>query len=153
MFCYSVLCILLPTAFFASIDRGVSEASADPLALVSDVHRGEFLKMSRGLAIMLLIICTPALISPSLLFANGSDPDIGSRIYLHNPPGEDNALQIAHNAPKELKEKEHHLNTARPKTNVWACLLLLAVTITVMAVTAEFVRTSSPFSQNNAREN
>jgi Ca2+:H+ antiporter len=64
---------------------------------------------------------------------------IASRIYLHNPPGEDNALRVARDAPEEIQHEEHHLKFCRPEVNVWCCIVLLAVVITVMAVTAEMV--------------
>jgi Ca2+:H+ antiporter len=49
-----VLSILLPTAFFASLDRGVVEPSEN--GLVNDSLRGNFLQMSRGIAIILLVM-------------------------------------------------------------------------------------------------
>jgi Ca2+:H+ antiporter len=53
-----VLAILLPTAFFAALDRGVNEPVAnDAAGLIKDSLRGDFLKMSHGLAIILLVIC------------------------------------------------------------------------------------------------
>lgn len=67
-----MLSILLPTAFFAAIDRGVAEVSLD--GLISDPMRHEFLKMSRGLAIILLIMYVPACIifSPPLTHSSFS---------------------------------------------------------------------------------
>jgi Ca2+:H+ antiporter len=66
---------------------------------------------------------------------------ICSRIFLHNPPGEDNALSLARHvdAPEELRERERHYETGDPEVKVWACLLMLAVTIAIMAATAEWV--------------
>ncbi|EIW52972.1 uncharacterized protein TRAVEDRAFT_53394 [Trametes versicolor FP-101664 SS1] len=63
----SVLAIMLPTAFFAALDRGASaDGSRD--AFVSDTMRDSLLKMSRGVSVMLLLIY------------------VASRIYRHNPP-------------------------------------------------------------------
>jgi Ca2+:H+ antiporter len=73
-----------------------------------------------------------------LLTLHARHTDIASRIYLHNPPGENNALKPV-GAPSALKDEEHHLATAKPEVNVWAALLVLAVTITLMAVTAEML--------------
>ena len=49
-----MLAILLPTAFFAAIDRGVTEVTLD--GIISDPSRHDMLKMSRGLAIIMLIM-------------------------------------------------------------------------------------------------
>lgn len=66
-----------------------------------------------------------------------------SRVFLHNPPGEDNALKVAPNAPLQLKQEEQHLAHAEPDINPWACILLLVVTVGIMAATAEFVSSIS----------
>ena len=123
-----MLTILLPTAFFASLDRGAqSIASNGELTysgnLLTDHTRGEILAMSRGLAVVLLVVY------------------VASRIFLHNPPGEGNAGTVAPNAPLEHKLEEAHLKQAEPEINPWVCIVLLLVTIALMAVTAEFVST------------
>ncbi|EIN04423.1 hypothetical protein PUNSTDRAFT_108161 [Punctularia strigosozonata HHB-11173 SS5] len=122
-----VLTLLLPTAFFSSINRGTASES-----IVSDDLRHTFLQMSRGLAIILLLVY------------------IASRIYLHNPPGEDNALRVAHNAPEEVLHEEHHLQTSRPEVNVWCCIALLLIIIAIMAVTAEMLVESIEFVREEA---
>lgn len=43
--------LIVPAAFFAALDRG-----GDTANIVNDTMRGEFLKMSRGLAIILLVV-------------------------------------------------------------------------------------------------
>jgi Ca2+:H+ antiporter len=51
--------LLVPAAFFAALDRGVaSTITTDPTAksFITDATRGEFLKMSRGVAIILLLV-------------------------------------------------------------------------------------------------
>jgi Ca2+:H+ antiporter len=53
-------------------------------------------------------------------------------------------LKVAHNAPEAVKQEEYHLRTATPKVNVWSCIILLAITIAVMAATAEFVSNLLP---------
>ena len=65
---------------------------------------------------------------------------ICSRVYMHNPPGDNNALTVPHDAPEELKHEEKHLREEEPLTNPWACMILLVVTVAIMAVTAEMVR-------------
>ncbi|KAI9059435.1 hypothetical protein FKP32DRAFT_1579866 [Trametes sanguinea] len=120
-----VLATLLPTAFFAALDRGASAVTAagseTGSTLVNDATRDQLLRMSRGIAIMLLTVY------------------IASRIYLHNPPGENNALTVPHDAPAELHHEEKHLLEEEPLVNPWACMLLLAITVALMAPTAEFL--------------
>lgn len=57
---FSVLATMLPTAFFAALDRGANAVTAagseTGSSFVNDVTRGEILKMSRGIAIMLLVV-------------------------------------------------------------------------------------------------
>ncbi|KAI0357106.1 hypothetical protein OH77DRAFT_1494971 [Trametes cingulata] len=120
-----VLATLLPTAFFAALDRGASAVTAAGTsaasALVNDTTRGEILKMSRGIALMLLTVY------------------IASRIYMHNPPGENNALTVPTDAPAPIHHEEKELLEEEPLVNPWACMLLLALTVALMAVTAEFL--------------
>jgi len=111
-----VLTILIPTAFFAALDNGVT---AD--GLVSDETRSMFLQMSHGLAVILLLVY------------------ITSRIFLHNPPGDGNALEPAPGAPPEIHLEEARLLEERPKVTSGFCLLLLLATIAVLAVTAEML--------------
>nr|AVR29894.1 putative calcium-hydrogen exchanger 2 [Ganoderma lucidum] len=135
-----VLAMLLPTAFFAALDRGATTAAESGAAvsteLVNDNIRSEILTISRGIAIILLIVY------------------ICSRIYMHNPPGDNNALKVPHDAPEELKHEEKHLREEEPLANPWACMILLGITVAIMAITAEmlvesieFVRESSGIRQ------
>lgn len=64
---------------------------------------------------------------------------ICSRIFLTNPPGEDNALELHPAAPDALKEKERNLAEADAEANSWVCLGTIAITIGLLAVTAEFL--------------
>lgn len=64
---------------------------------------------------------------------------IGSRIYLHNPPGQGNALTLPADAPNRLKQLEKETEEEQPKMNQWTCLLLFLITIPLLAVTAEWV--------------
>lgn len=57
----SVLATLLPTAFFAALDRGANSVTAEGGAevsstLVTDAQRTEMLHISRGIGIILLVV-------------------------------------------------------------------------------------------------
>ncbi|KAK0201669.1 hypothetical protein DFS33DRAFT_1263842 [Desarmillaria ectypa] len=116
-----VLSLLLPTAFFASIE------GVDPANVVNDETRHAFLQMSRGLAIILLLVY------------------ICSRIFLHNPPGANNALRLHPNAPKEMEEREEELAEKEPEISQWVCIIMLIITIALMAATAEWLVDSIEF--------
>jgi len=122
-----VLAILLPTAFFAALSTQFSPTGVDKLSPVTDLVRGEILRFSRGLAVLLLIVY------------------ICSRIYLHNPPGEDDPLNLAEapNAPDALKEEVEHLLTHDPDVNQYVCIVALLIVLGVMATTAEWLVTSA----------
>ncbi len=62
-----------------------------------------------------------------------------SRIYLHNPPGQEGNLHHHPMAPEELKHEEHHLATTEPEVNQWVLLAVLGLTIAIMAPTGEWV--------------
>jgi hypothetical protein len=67
-----------------------------------------------------------------------------SRIYLHYPPGEkDTDAFMPHpEIPAEALRKEQELAEAEPEVNPWACIILLVITVALMGVTAEFVRST-----------
>ena len=65
---------------------------------------------------------------------------ICSRIYLHDPPGDDDDLASAPLAPEALKERTLHLREHDPDVNQFVCMGILAIAISLMAVTAEWVR-------------
>ncbi|KAF6762811.1 hypothetical protein DFP72DRAFT_877002 [Ephemerocybe angulata] len=116
-----VLSLTLPAAFFASLSSnfnpvGTAESNS---VIVNDALRGNLLKMSHGMAFCLLFIY------------------ICSRVYLHNPPG-DETTNLRPEVPAALKEEEHHLQTNDPHINQYICIALLAVTIGLMAATAEW---------------
>lgn len=62
-------------------------------------------------------------------------------MYLHNPPGEDHALNLATAplAPEALKDHVAHLRNADPEVNQWVCIGMLTICLALMATTAEFV--------------
>ena len=64
---------------------------------------------------------------------------------MHNPPGDNNALKVPHDAPEGIKHEEKHLREEEPLTNPWACMILLGITVAIMAVTAEMVCPSPCF--------
>jgi len=122
-----VLAILTPTAFFTAVNTQFTPIRVAKINPVSDAVRGEILKFSRGMAVLLLIayIC--------------------SRIYLHNPPGEDDPLNLAEapNAPEALKEHVAHLLTQDPEINQYVCIVALLVVLGLMATTAEWLVASA----------
>lgn len=70
-----------------------------------------------------------------------------SRIFLHNPPGDDNALRLTPQAPAALKHEEAHLIATDPEVNQWVCIAMIIVSIAFMAATAEWVSISRPSMQ------
>ncbi|KAL5522048.1 hypothetical protein ACEPAF_1904 [Sanghuangporus sanghuang] len=112
-----VLSLLVPAAFFAALDNGTTAEST----LTDTASVNNFLKMSHGLAVILLTVY------------------VASRVFLHNPPGEGNAFRPPAGAPKEVHNEEHHLEQKEPEVNSWFCAIFLIATIAVMAVTAEML--------------
>jgi Ca2+:H+ antiporter len=128
--------ILLPTALFSALDRNTT--ATQTTALATDELRAQFLHFSRGTAVILLFMYVPRLLLASVRRSPRSSY-VCSRIFLHNPPGEDNAFQLHPAAPDALKEEERKLAEAEPKANSWVCLGAIVITIAIMAVTAEFL--------------
>ncbi|KAI0290217.1 hypothetical protein BC826DRAFT_913469 [Russula brevipes] len=114
-----VLALTVPAALFVSV--GAGDIGTQELTGPSDDLRRGLLRMSRGFAVILLVIY------------------VCSRFYLHNPPGEDNALTPRPEIPVEALHKERELAEAEPDVNPLACIVLLVVTVGLMAVTAEFL--------------
>ncbi|KAF8897209.1 hypothetical protein BD779DRAFT_1667217 [Infundibulicybe gibba] len=121
-----VLTLLLPAASFAALDRGFNP-TAGLMGIVNDETRDKFLQMSRGLSIILLAVY------------------ICSRIFLHDPPGDDDALALHPLAPEALKREEEQLATERPEVNQWVCVVMLIISIGIMAATAEWLVESIEF--------
>ena len=71
---------------------------------------------------------------------------------MHNPPGENNALTVAHDAPDAIKHHEDELLEEEPLTNPWACMIVLIITVAIMSVTAEFVSGSDCSSSLHAAD-
>ena len=125
-----VLALLLPTALFAALDRGAQSVPTPGLGVVytgtllTDATRDQLLRMSRGIAIILLVVY------------------IASRVYLYHPPGDVVPLTLEE-VPQQLREKERKSREEDPEMNPWACMLMLAATAAIMATTAEFVSSRS----------
>ncbi|RPD56828.1 hypothetical protein L226DRAFT_615691 [Lentinus tigrinus ALCF2SS1-7] len=117
-----VLATLLPTALFSALDEGANaaESAAAASEIVKDATIG-ILHISRGIAVILLVIY------------------VASRFYLHDPPPANNALLTPVDPHPAIKHEETRLLVEEPKTNAWACMLVLTVTVAMMAVTADFL--------------
>jgi Ca2+:H+ antiporter len=126
-----VLALTIPSAFFAAIDTQ-STNSAGASTGLSDFIRRDLLRISRGFAVILLAIY------------------ICSRIYLHDPPGQDDDSMPHPEIPLEALRKEQELADAEPDVNPWACTILLVITVGLMGVTAEFLVDSIQFVQSGA---
>ncbi|KAJ3517358.1 hypothetical protein NMY22_g13982 [Coprinellus aureogranulatus] len=126
-----VLSLMVPAAFFAAIDTNFNpRATAEENGLVlNEALRNNMLSMSRGVSFCLLFIY------------------ICSRIYLHNPPGDN---QIAHSQlPEALQKEELHLQEAEPRLNQYVGLVLLAVVLALMAATAEWLVNALDFARED----
>ncbi|KAH7099619.1 hypothetical protein BKA62DRAFT_621162 [Auriculariales sp. MPI-PUGE-AT-0066] len=89
--------------------------------LLTDKRREHFLHFSRGIAILLLMCY------------------VASRIYLHNPPGQGNALQMNKNTSDAVKEKAKRKENRDPEVNPWVGAIAIVICIALMAVTAEWL--------------
>ncbi|KAJ6516216.1 hypothetical protein C8R45DRAFT_959313 [Mycena sanguinolenta] len=124
-----VMTLLLPAAFFAALDHGLTTATSPETGdlYVNDTTRGIFLQMSRGLAVVLLSVY------------------VCSRIFLHDPPGENFALSEHKLAPEAAKARAKELEESEPEVNQWVCMGMLVLTIGIMAATAEWLVDSIDF--------
>ncbi|KAJ7067992.1 hypothetical protein C8F01DRAFT_978869 [Mycena amicta] len=133
-----VFTLLLPATFFAALDRGVIPTSAETAAesLVNDATRSVLLQISRGLSIILLAVY------------------VGSRIFLYNPPGENIALAQHKLAPEALRERAKEKEEEEPEVNPYVCIAVIAVTVGIMAATAEWLVDSIEFvrEEGNIKE-
>lgn len=110
--------LIVPVAYFAALDRGAAEPGAVE-SIVTDATRGQLLVMSRGMAVILLIVY------------------ISSRVFLHDPPGENNAFTVHPDAPEAFKDEEKALEEEEAKTGPWTCIIMLIIAVGIMAYTAE----------------
>ncbi|KAE9395770.1 hypothetical protein BT96DRAFT_1021779 [Gymnopus androsaceus JB14] len=107
-----VLTLVLPTALYSTLKNS---GEVD-----SEISK-KLLDLSHILAIILLVVYA------------------FSRVFLYNPPGENNALRPLPDAPIELIEEERKLLEEEPEVNQWVCIAFLFATIAVMAPTAEWL--------------
>ncbi|KIK65592.1 hypothetical protein GYMLUDRAFT_39072 [Collybiopsis luxurians FD-317 M1] len=119
-----VLAFLLPIAFFTALDRGfISEGTATSFGTeseaISDHMRGELLKVSRGISIILLAVY------------------VCSRFFLHRPPGDENALHDE--APEELKRTAEEFEEEVPTINFSMSVIASFISVGLMAITAELL--------------
>ncbi|KAG0699865.1 hypothetical protein DFH29DRAFT_1013153 [Suillus ampliporus] len=117
-----VLALLLPASFYAAISGSSTTTTTN--GNLGDLGNGtqiDFLTMSRGLAVVLLLIY------------------ISSRIFYHNPPGAGKSMVNHPMAPAQLKLDEERLQREEPEVNQWVCICFLVVNIGIMAVTSEWL--------------
>ncbi|KAJ7591406.1 hypothetical protein C8J56DRAFT_783107 [Mycena floridula] len=118
----SVLFLLLPVSFFAALDRGIpTDATGAVNNVVSDHMRGELLKISRGMSILLIGVY------------------VCSRFFIHNPIGHEHGLHERNDAPEELRKHIAHMAQEEPKMNIWVCILAMVVGVALLAVSAELL--------------
>ncbi|KAF8631279.1 hypothetical protein AX15_002605 [Amanita polypyramis BW_CC] len=108
-----VLTFVIPAAIFAALDRQVIASIPIPVTpVVSDTTRATFLVISRILSIVLLVVY------------------VFSRIFLHNPPGEDEESRRAWEHDEE------------PEVNQYVCVVMLIICIGLLAATIEWLTES-----------
>lgn len=114
------MCMVIPAAYFAGI---TTIGAATTEEVVTAAFRDQILKVSRGMAIIMLLVY------------------IGSRIYLVNPPGEDNSMDVyaAAGGHEAFRHEELKLKEEPPKVGPWFCLGLLIVLVGLIAATAEWL--------------
>src|SRR5882762_9877741 len=108
------MALVVPAAFFAALDGSNSSVqsadgtTASGTQAISDSIRGDFLRMGRGFAVILLIMCVLKLFQRNLLslMCNILESYISSRFYMHDPPGKHNAFQPRPDIPRYVLEKE-----------------------------------------------
>ncbi|KAH9017746.1 hypothetical protein EDB83DRAFT_2528521 [Lactarius deliciosus] len=127
-----VLALAILAAFFAATDINNNNGPEIATAL-SDKVRGDFLRISRGFAIILLVIY------------------VGSLFYLHHPPG---TFTPQPDDQEEGLRTEQGVKETKLEVNPWACLILLAITVALTGITAEFLVDSVEFvrDQDNIKE-
>ena len=53
---HRVLALVIPASFFAALDRSASGAEGSEPQLINDHIRNEFMRISRGFAVILLVV-------------------------------------------------------------------------------------------------
>ncbi|OJT06770.1 Vacuolar calcium ion transporter [Trametes pubescens] len=157
-----VLAIMLPTAFFAALDRGAG-ANGSRDIFVSDGMRDSLLKMSRGMSVMLLLIYIASRVyrhlewPPRFLLSskakssaapNGSSATEAPHSASINEPltagarpppaPRDSGSSTSEREPEEVVG-EHADNSDEQLLHPIVCAILICVSTAVMGVTAEFL--------------
>ncbi|KAF9505020.1 hypothetical protein BS47DRAFT_1400801 [Hydnum rufescens UP504] len=140
----------------APADPGVlatlNEETVGAVSAISDASRNELLKLSRGMAIILLIICEKLTFPTNTAqYSILSLPDVASRIYLYNPPGDENHLTARADVHPALKEKETRMGLEEPKMNPWVCLILFLIVVPLTAASAEWLVASLEHIRKTSR--
>jgi Ca2+:H+ antiporter len=118
----------------------VAVASTD---IISDNVRGHFLKLSRALAMFLLVMYVLHLVINLMAFLKDLlDRYVCSRFYLHDPPGIRESLYDHEDAPESFKAAVQETERGDPELNPWVCIILLAVTAVLIGLTTELVSSS-----------
>jgi Ca2+:H+ antiporter len=112
-----VLATLIPAVMLSASER-IGASSVEEV--VTDNSRAKFLALSRGMAIILLLVY------------------VASRWYLYDPPGEDNTLRLDEKAPKALHEEEEKWRNHQPEVGPGYCMIMLIVAVALVAGTAEW---------------
>ncbi|KAJ3712667.1 hypothetical protein C8R42DRAFT_594345 [Lentinula raphanica] len=112
-----VLSMVLPFALYTTIHEVDSSSDTNALQV-------KILMISRGLAVILHYLY------------------ILSRIFLHNPPGNDNSFRALPDAPAAIVQQERDLLEKEPEINPWVCMILLVLTIGLIAPTTQFLADS-----------
>jgi len=115
----SVLFLMLPVSFFSALGQTNAATAGDNV--VSDTMRGELLKISRGMAILLIGVY------------------ICSRFFIHGPLGHEHGLSERDDAPEELRKHVAHMAQEEPEMNVYVCIIAMVVGVGLLAVTAELL--------------
>jgi len=125
-----VLSLLLPTAFFAALDRGAAAMTSTGKpnfigsTLVTDKTRADILHISRGFAFILCIVYIASLIYMATL------PAVEA-VIAPPPPGVAPVIESKEHVEEEEEEE--------PLMNPWACFILLFVTVGLTATTVEWL--------------
>jgi len=81
-----------------------------------------------------------SIIPSFLILTESTHSYVCSRIYLHDPPGQDDDSMPHPKISPEALRKAEELAKAEPEVNPWACIIVLSVTVALVGVSAEFVR-------------
>lgn len=135
MMTMGVMCLVIPASFFS----GIVSFNNNPVEeIITNELRSTILKISRGMAIIMLLVY------------------IASRIYSINPPGEeeDSTELYARGVHEAFREDEEKLKAEQPKISSWFCgfLLLIVIGLTVwtsecLVDSIEFVREGSSIQE------